>query len=252
MEADGLSRAEASALLAWWLEAGVDVAIQEEPRDWRVRAAPSGHDAPSGAGEELSPQVLPQPLPQAGGEAQQVSRERPTSLEAFHAWLAETADLPLFRAGAARALPHGPTDAELMLIAGIPAAEDVAEGQPIGGEAWALTVRMLSAIGLGPDQAYVAALTCFSSAGTRFAQHETDACRETMLAQIALAAPKRLLLFGDAPAKLLLGQPMANARGKVHKIAGIPAVVTFPPRHLIQNSAHKALAWSDLLLIMGE
>ena len=26
--------AEARSALAWWLEAGVDVAVQEEPRNW--------------------------------------------------------------------------------------------------------------------------------------------------------------------------------------------------------------------------
>lgn len=261
LETDGLTRAEASALLAWWVEAGVDVAIQEEPRDWRRKA----HVADASPGDTLgrslegvngeaaseagqTPLVAPQQLPQVpGGAAKDIQ-----TLDAFHAWLAETADLPLFRAGAARALPHGQASAELMLIAGIPATEDAAEGRPIGGEAWVLTVRMLAAIGLTPEQAYVTAITCFSATGTRFAPGEADACRETVLAQIALVAPRRLLLLGDAPAKLLLDKSMAAARGKVHKVAGLPAVATFAPRHLLQNSQHKALAWSDLLLIMGE
>jgi len=248
------SRAEAASLLAWWLEAGVDVAVQEEPRDWRRPVPP-----PAPLGEvsaqrtEGAWQASPKPQapsapvgapPAVGGGAE--------TLDAFHAWLAETSDLPLFRTGAARALPHGPAEAELMLIGGIPGAEDVAEGRPIGGTAWQLAIRMLAAIGLTPDQAYVAAVTCFANAGTRFSEADTAACRETILRQIALAKPKRLLLLGDAPAKLLLDQAMASARGKVHKIAGVPAVVTFPPRHLIQHPQHKPLAWADLLLIMGE
>jgi DNA polymerase len=166
--------------------------------------------------------------------------------------LAESADLPLFRVGAARALPHGPAGAELMLLTGIPAPEDAAEGKPLGGSAALLAERMLRAVGLAADQAYVAALACFSGTGTRFSDADSAACRDTILAQIALAAPKRLLLLGDQPAKLLLGQPMATARGKLHRIAGVPTAVTFPPRHLLGNNAHKALAWADLQLIMGE
>jgi DNA polymerase len=246
VEPGDLTRAEAMSLLAWWIEAGVDVAVREEARDWR-RKVP----APASQQEEISPRVQDAPaalLPPApkvpGGGA--------TTLEAFHAWLAESADLPLFRAGAARALPHGPAGSELMLLTGIPAPEDAAEGRPLGGTAAKLAERMLRAVGLAPEQAYVAALTCFSGTGTRFSPADSAACRETVLAQIALAAPKRLLLLGDQPAKLLLGQPMAAARGKLHRIAGVPTVVTFPPRHLLANNGHKPLAWADLLLIMGE
>ena len=251
LEPTDLSRAEALTLLAWWIEAGVDVAVQDEPRDWRrkaptVSSASTEHFGSSPQAEEAAPVPAAAPtLPLTpGGGAK--------DLQAFHAWLAESADLPLFRAGAARALPHGPAGAEIMILTGIPSPEDTAEGKPIGGAAWALVQRMLRAVGLAPDQAYVAALTCFSGTGTRFSDADSQACRDTILAQIALAAPKRLLLLGDPPAKLLLNQPMASARGKLHRIAGIPAAVTFPPRHLLQNNSHKALAWADLLLIMGE
>lgn len=244
LEPSDLTRAEAMSLLAWWVEAGVDVAVQDEPRDWR-RASPVSQ------ARESAP-ALPLPTQSAPGPQLAPRSERPATLEAFHAWLAESADLPLFRAGAARALPHGPAGAEIMLLTGIPAPEDTAEGKPIGGTAWTLTERMLRAVGIVPTQAYVAALTCFSGTGTRFTAADSEACRETILAQIALAGPRRLLLLGDQPAKLLLGQPMASARGKLHRLAGIQAAVTFPPRHLLQNNAHKALAWADLLLIMGE
>lgn len=176
----------------------------------------------------------------------------PATLDAYHAWLAETADLPLFRAGAARALPHGLARAEVMLLTGIPSVEDAAEGRPIGGAAWQLTSRMLAAIGFTPEQAYVAALTCFSSGGVRLSEGEVEACRDGILHQLKLAEPRRLLLLGDLPARLLLGSGLLAARGKVHRVAGIPTVATFPPSHLLQRSADKALAWRDLLLLMGE
>lgn len=241
-DAGALSRAEAASLLGWWLDAGVDVAVQDEARDWRRSAPP----APAPLPEADIPADTPPP------SANAAPVERPATLEAFHAWLAESADLPLFRTGAARALPHGPANAELMVIAGIPQPEDSAAGQPIGGEAWVLATRMLAAIGIKPEQAYVAALTCFSGTGSRFSEADSEACRQSMLDQIRLVAPKRLLLLGDAPAKLLLGQPMATARGRIHQLGGIPAVVTFPPRHLLRHSEHKKLAWADLLLLMGD
>ena len=138
-----------------------------------------------------------------------------------------------------------------MILTGPPTPEDAAEGRPIGGEAWVLASRMLRAAGLAPDATYVSAMTCFSSIGTRFSAADDAACRDTVLAQIALVAPKRLLLLGDGPAKLLLDQPMATSRGRLHRVAGIPAAVTFPPRQLLQNNGYKPLAWADLLLIMS-
>ncbi len=128
-------------------------------RDWRVRAAPPA--AVGARTDRRSARRAAPPRPTSGGTL-------PTTLEAFHAHLAESADLPLFRAGAARALPHGPAGAELMLLTGIPTPEDAAEGKPLGGPAAKLAERMLRAVGLAPDQAYVAALTCFSGTGTRF------------------------------------------------------------------------------------
>jgi hypothetical protein len=123
------------SLLAWWVEAGVDVAVQDEPRDWRKRAAPS---ACQGRAASWPPSVRTRSLIRAGTAPATAADRAPGDLDAFHAWLAESADLPLFRAGAARALPHGPASAEIMLLTGIPAPEDTAEGKPIGGAAWML------------------------------------------------------------------------------------------------------------------
>ncbi len=39
-EVESIGIAEARSALAWWLEAGVDVAVQEEPRDWLKPAPP--------------------------------------------------------------------------------------------------------------------------------------------------------------------------------------------------------------------
>ena len=39
-EVESIGIAEARSALAWWLEAGVDVAVQEQARDWLKPAAP--------------------------------------------------------------------------------------------------------------------------------------------------------------------------------------------------------------------
>jgi DNA polymerase len=73
-----------------------------------------------------------------------------------------------------------------------------------------------------------------------------------MRRHIALVVPKRLLLLGDAPARALTRQPLASARGKVHRMEGVRGVATFHPRFLLARPADKALAWRDLLLLTEE
>jgi DNA polymerase len=60
------------------------------------------------------------------------------------------------------------------------------------------------------------------------------------------------VLLGDGPSQALLGKPVAQARGHVHKVEGVRAVATFHPRHLIKRALDKRLAWQDLLLLMED
>jgi len=224
-----LNRADAVNALGWWLESGVDVAIGEAPRDWR-RAPPV----------EASPTAVA------------VARDAPADLAAFRAWLSQEPGLPLDRPGARRVLPHGAESAPLMLMADFPSAQESAEGRPLAGESWVLAQRMLAAIEIDPEAAYLATLACFHAPGARLDGGELERCAQIARDHIRLAKPQRLLLFGDAPARALTGQPLAAARGKVHRIEGVRTVTTFHPRWLLQRPSDKALAWKDLLLLMSE
>ncbi|HWJ59353.1 MAG TPA: uracil-DNA glycosylase [Sphingomicrobium sp.] len=228
-----LSPAEARSALSWWLEAGVDCVLQDEPRNWlappkQKTRAPAKPDAPN------------------------IRAPEPQTLEALKTWLATGADVPLAGANARRALPHGPEDAEIMLLCETPGADADAGDKPITGDAWALTVRMLAAIGIRPEQSYSASLTCFHVPGRRMTTAERELCAEIARRHIRLARPKNLLLFGDGPCVALLGKSLPEARGTAHKVEGVRAVATFHPRQLIQRPTDKALAWRDLLLLMED
>ena len=225
------SEAVAASALRWWLESGVDVIAQEVPRNW-LEAAPTAPAPPPAP-------VAAEPAP-AG------------DLFSFRTWLSSAADAPLAAKGARPILPQGAEAAEVMLLAEPPGREEAAAGQPIGGEAWELTRRMLAAIGFSPDEAYVANLTCFYSPGAKLSAEQLSACGDAARRHVALARPKRLLLFGDAPARALLGKPLIEARGHVHQVEGIRTVATFHPRFLMKQPSEKARAWSDLLLLMEE
>ena len=111
---------------------------------------------------------------------------------------------------------------------------------------------MLSAIKIKPDDAYVASLGCFHSPGTRIGRDELEACAAIARDHIRLAKPERLILFGDAPCRALLNEPLTRARGRIHRIEGVRTIATFHPRWLLQRPSDKALAWRDLLLLMSE
>jgi uracil-DNA glycosylase family 4 len=231
-EVELIGIAEARSALAWWIEAGVDVAVQEEPRDW-LSPPPA-----------RTPRPAPEPAPAAN--VAEISHD---TLSELQDWLASSAQLPLASATARRIMPHGPQDAAVMLLSDAPALEDFAAGQPIGGEAWALATRMLAAIGMSAEEAYSASLSCFHSPGARMTAAERETCAEIARRHILLAAPKRLILFGDGPAQALLGKRLVEARGHVHKVEGVRTIATFHPRQLINRPLDKHLAWRDLLLL---
>ena len=234
-ELETIGIAEARSALAWWLEAGVDVAVQEEPRDWLKPAPP----------RSAAPTAEPAPQPNIAPPSHETLAE-------LQGWLASSMQLPLVSATARRVLPSGPENAAIMLLSEAPTMDDFAAGQPIGGEAWALTKRMLAAIKIPAEQAYSANLSCLHLPGTKMSPEEREACAEIARRHIQLAKPKRLLLFGDGPAQALLGKPLAQARGHVHKVEGVRTVVTFHPRSLVNQPSNKSLAWKDLLLLMED
>jgi DNA polymerase len=230
-DVDSIGIAEARGALAWWLEAGVDVAVQDSPRDW------------------LKPTSR---APTIAAPVANVATPTHSTLAELQHWLASSAELPLASATARRILPHGPENAPIMLLSDAPALEDFAAGQPIGGEAWALAGRMLAAIGVDADEAYSASLSCFNTPGARLADPEREACAEIARRHILLVQPERLILFGDGPALALLGKRLVEARGHIHKVEGVRTIATFHPRHLIKRPLDKSLAWRDLLLLMED
>lgn len=218
---------EAASALRWWLEAGVDVATQEEARNWFERAA--------------SPAAVEDPQPEVPA---------PASLDTFRQWIAGS-NAPLFTSRSKPILPQGIEGAEVMLLCEPPTRDELASGLPIGGEAAELMERMLAAIGMA-GQAYSANLSCFPSATPRLSPKDLASCGDSARRHITLAKPKRLLLLGDAPCRAVLGKPLLQARGHVHKVEGVRTVATFHPRQLLKRPSDKALAWKDLLLLTEE
>jgi DNA polymerase len=233
-EVDSIGFAEARSALTWWLDAGVDGALQEEPRNW------------------LKPSPPRQPVRTEQAPPPNVTQPSHETLTELQDWLATSAHLPLASATAKRILPHGPENAAVMLLSDAPVLEDYSAGQPIGGDAWELAKRMLAAIKIKPEDVYSASLSPIHAPGARLTDRDREDYADIARRHIRLATPKRLILFGDGPSQALLGKRLIDARGHVHKVEGVRTVATFHPRHLIKRTLDKSLAWQDLLLLMED
>ena len=224
MDAGGT--AAALAALDWWRQSGVDVLIDESPRDWLARA-----------------RTLP--------DAEAASLPLPGSLAAFHNLLGEQAD-----GEAPSLLPSGDPAAGFMLLAAMPTAFDTPQSGLFAGSEGRLLDAMLGAIGRDRASTYLATITPRRPAGGKIAAAELPEHLRQARHHVALAAPKALLLLGDGAARAMLDLPITAARGRVHRLdlSGntVNVVVTFSPQMLLERPASKADCWADLRRLLEE
>lgn len=263
--------AELASTLDWWTDAGVDALVQDEARAWLVEppsvlpgtgrwqaegltegAHPSASPALAEPGAPSTTGLRPAvPLPVPGRNEEE---PLPTQLGLFQDWLRSSATLPYATPAAPRVCPAGDPAAGLMIFAPMPSSEDCAAGTLLSGAPGALFDRMLAAIGRSRETIYLAGLSCFRPGGGRFDRAGGERCVAIARHHIALAAPKAVLLLGDACSKALLGIGAVQARGKFHRIEAdgqaFDAIVTLSPEYLLSQPAAKAMAWADLQLLM--
>jgi DNA polymerase len=224
-----MSSSWAASALDWWREAGVDMVVGEEPRDWLKPTAKA-----------------------AAAPAPPVPAVLPDTLEAFHDWLATTADLPFAAPSVRRARPVGDPASGLMVLVDMPSPE----GGLLAGKAGDLFDRMLIAIGRSRETIYLASLSPIRTPTGTIDDKHAARLGEIARHHIGLVAPRTLLLFGDICGKALVGAPVAGARGKWHEIVTrngpIKTLVTIKPEKLDAMPGMKKLAWADLQLLMEE
>ncbi len=148
----------------------------------------------------------------------------------------------------------GNPEADVMFIGEAPGREEDLQGAPFVGRAGQLLDRMLGAIGLSRETAYITNMIPWRPPGNRTpAPHEIELCRPFIERHVALAAPKIVVMLGNVASKSLLGtdKGILSLRGTwMEYTAGemlIPALPTLHPAYLLRNPAQKRLVWADLL-----
>ena len=145
----------------------------------------------------------------------------------------------------------GDENADWMLIGEAPGAEEDRLGDPFVGQAGKLLDNMLAAIGLTRRKnVYIAnVLKCRPPANRNPTPEEVAQCSPHLLQQIELIKPKLIVAMGRFAAQTLLetGASIASLRGRLHRYAGVPLIVTYHPAYLLRTLEDKAKAWEDLV-----
>jgi DNA polymerase len=253
-------------LLRWYLDAGVDEAIGEEPLD---RFALSQRPAARPAAPAATP-AQPRPAPAVAmaahgghggraipGTAAHIAAECKTlddlrrAMEAFD-------DLPLKRTARSTVFADGNAQAAVMVIGEAPGQEEDRQGLPFVGKSGKLLDRMLASIGLDRDTVYITNVVPWRPVENRKpTADEVAVCLPFVTRHIDLVDPRLLILLGGASASALLARHdgINRLRGRWFDYSGpglprpIPAMATFHPAYLLRTPAAKREAWRDLVQV---
>jgi uracil-DNA glycosylase family 4 len=270
-------------LLDFFLEAGVDALLADEPVD-RFAARPAAFPPPETAtavaapGGQLKAAVEPDPdraapashqAPGAGRStpapvvardaalmaAREAARSAAT-LEELRAMLESFNGCTLRQTAKKLVFADGNPQARVMFVGEAPGREEDLAGLPFVGRSGKLLDRMMAAIGLDRTSAYIANVIPWRPPGNRTpTPQEAAICLPFIVRQIELSNAQILVCLGGPSAQALLGAKdgILKARGRwlAYSAGGreIRAIATLHPAYLLRQPLQKRLAWRDFLAI---
>lgn len=277
--AQSLTLNELFQLMHFYVEAGVDTLIEDEPQDRFAEFAalsaqranaqrmPAAAEAPAASNRAAPSRPAPQPAARpnvAIPDAEAVAEARRIALSAesvggLAAAVASFTGCNLRNSARNTSFLRGDPAADIIIAAGMPSADDDRDGQPFSGQAGAMLERMLGGIGLSTNQVMLLNLIPWRPPGNRApTPHEVDICRPFGLRLIELLQPKAVLALGNFPARFFSG-----SMETIHALRGrwldvdingrqTRVMATFHPQDLIATPPCKRLAWQDLLAFRRE
>lgn len=263
------TREEIIALLDFYVAAGVDIALDENPHD-RFGEAETQEVPPASAPvRDIRHAAAPSPRPTASGlmgePADSVATEArgraasARSLDELKVLLDAFEGCALKATARQLVFSDGTPGSRVMLLGEAPGAEEDRSGKPFVGRAGQLLDRMLAAIGLDRSSVYIANVVPWRPPGNRTpTPQEVAACLPFTLRQIELAAPDVLVTLGAPSTQVILGakEGITRLRGRwQEREVGPRTLRVLPmlhPAYLLRQPLHKRFAWRDLLLLKRE
>ena len=255
-------------MLAFYLEAGVDCALSEEPVD---RLSDSGQGEALKAASSVTETIAaraPRPLPPPRAEAEPMpapdaaiatAREAArtaASLEILRDMLENFDGCALKSTATRLVFADGNPKARIMFVGEAPGRDEDIEGLPFVGRSGKLLDRMIASIGLDRSKVYIANVIPWRPPGNRTpTPQETQICLPFIQRQIELVDPDILVTLGNPSTQTLLStrEGIMKTRGRWFNYDTgtrvIRAIATFHPAYLLRSPSYKRLSWQDLRAI---
>lgn len=254
-------------LLAFYLEAGVDCALDDEPVNRLTE--PELTPVPRPAVVHQQPvRTAPVPPPAAApradatvapdvaiASAREAARTAPT-LDALRQLLENFDGCALKHTATKLVFADGNPQARVMFVGEAPGRDEDIEGLPFVGRSGKLLDRMIAAIGLDRSKAYIANVIPWRPPGNRTpTPQETQICLPFIQRQIELVNPDVLVTLGNPSTQALLQtrEGIMRTRGKWQDYdtgtRSIRAIATFHPAYLLRSPSYKRMSWQDLRAI---
>lgn len=253
-------------LLAFYVEAGVDCALLDEPVDRLAEQDVPRPTSDAVAPPAPAPQILrraetaaprttaaPPPAPDVAiVSAREAARTAPT-LEALRALMENFDGCPLKTTATRLVFADGNPQARVMFVGEAPGRDEDLSGLPFVGRSGKLLDLMIAAIGLDRTTAYIANVIPWRPPGNRDpSPQETQICLPFIKRQIELVNPDVLVCLGkpSSQAVLNLKDGIMRMRGRWYDYdtgtRSIRAMATFHPAYLLRQPIYKRMAWQDL------
>lgn len=260
-----------AGLLRWYVEMGVDIAVDDAPHD-RFAETPASLSAHAEAGPpppaptqtiEASHRVTREPAPALPADAIEASAQESAAvaktLDDLRESLSRFKGCGLKATATRLVFGDGNPGADIMFFGEAPGADEDRQGVPFVGRAGQLLDKMLASIGLDRSKVYIANVVPWRPPGNRTPTPlETAACLPFTRRQIELVDPKFLVCLGAAAAQTLLGtkEGIMRLRGRwlTYRVGDkdIRAIAMLHPAYLLRQPAQKKLAWQDLRMVAKE
>jgi uracil-DNA glycosylase len=258
-----------SQLLAFYLEAGVDCALSEEPvdrladsdRPEALKTAPTASGAIAtgalrSAPTLAAPATEPMPAPDAAIATARETARTAASLEVLREMLEKFDGCALKSTATRLVFADGNPKARIMFVGEAPGRDEDIEGLPFVGRSGKLLDRMIAAIGLDRTKVYIANVIPWRPPGNRTpTPQETQICLPFIQRQIELVDPDILVTLGNPSTQTLLStrEGIMKTRGRWFDYDTgtrvIRAMATFHPAYLLRSPSYKRLSWQDLRAI---
>jgi len=271
-------------ILAWYLDAGVDEAVGEEPLDRYalVKAAQAKRAAvteamlkEASAEQDAKPhtptsvgRVAPAPVrptdTSIGEEAIKSAVElagEAKSLDELREALEGFDGCPLKKTAMNLVFGDGNPDARILFIGEAPGADEDRQGVPFVGASGQLLDKMLASIGLDRSTVFISNTVFWRPPGNRTPNAgEISVCLPFVERMVELIDPAVLITVGGPATHSLLAQTgsVSRLRGRwftfetsrmSHPIA---ASAIYHPAYLLRTPAQKRQTWGDLLSIKAK